>query len=106
RTAIARALVRNAPIMIMDDSLSAVDTDTEEQILQQLRSLRKGKTNILIAHRISTVQHADHILVLDHGRCAEYGTHEELLEAHGIYRDLYDRQQLEKQLHQDGGDAE
>lgn len=106
RTAIARALVRNAPILILDDALSAVDTDTEEQILRHLQELRQGKTNILIAHRISTIQHADHILVLDHGRAVEYGTHQELLEHNGIYRDLYDRQQLEKQLRQDGGDGE
>ena len=98
RTAIARALIRNAPILILDDSLSAVDTDTEEQILSNLRSWRAGRTNLIIAHRISTVQHADHILVLDDGAMAEYGTHEELLALHGIYRDLYDRQQLEKQL--------
>ncbi len=106
RTAIARALVRNAPILILDDALSAVDTDTEEQILQNLKTLRSGKTNLIIAHRISTVQHADHILVLDHGRTAEYGTHEELLALGGIYRDLFDRQQLEKQLHQDRGEDE
>ena len=106
RTAIARALVRNAPILILDDALSAVDTDTEEQILQNLNTLRSGKTNLIIAHRISTVQHADHILVLDHGRAAEYGTHEELLALGGIYRDLFDRQQLEKQLHQDRGEDE
>lgn len=106
RTAIARALVRNAPILILDDALSAVDTDTEEQILQNLKTLRSGKTNLIIAHRISTVQHADHILVLDHGRAAEYGTHEELLALGGIYRDLFDRQQLEKQLHQDRGEDE
>ena len=106
RTAIARALVRNSPILILDDALSAVDTDTEEQILQNLKTLRSGKTNLIIAHRISTVQHADHILVLDHGRAAEYGTHEELLALGGIYRDLFDRQQLEKQLHQDRGEDE
>ncbi|MBQ9289791.1 MAG: ABC transporter ATP-binding protein [Clostridia bacterium] len=106
RTAIARALVRNAPILILDDALSAVDTDTEEQILQNLKTLRSGKTNLIIAHRISTVQHADHILVLDHGRAAEYGTHGELLALGGIYRDLFDRQQLEKQLHQDRGEDE
>lgn len=106
RTAIARALVRNAPILILDDALSAVDTDTEDQILQNLKTLRSGKTNLIIAHRISTVQHADHILVLDHGRAAEYGTHEELLALGGIYRDLFDRQQLEKQLHQDRGEDE
>ena len=106
RTAIARALVRNAPILILDDALSAVDTDTEEQILQNLKTLRSGKSNLIIAHRISTVQHADHILVLDHGRAAEYETHEELLALGGIYRDLFDRQQLEKQLHQDRGEDE
>ena len=75
RIAIARALLKDAPILILDDALSAVDTDTEEQILRNLGENRAGKTTIIIAHRISTFQHADHILVLDDGRAAEYGTH-------------------------------
>ena len=103
RSAIARALLKNSPILILDDSLSAVDTDTEEQILSNLRKNRQGKTTLIIAHRISTIQNADHILVLEEGHQAEYGTHEELLEADGIYADIYRRQQLEKQLEQEGG---
>lgn len=98
RSSIARALMKNAPILILDDSLSAVDTDTEEKILESLKKDRAGKTTIIIAHRISTIQNADHILVLDHGGVAEYGTHAELVEAGGIYAALYKKQQLEKQL--------
>ena len=103
RTNIARALLRDAPVLIMDDALSAVDTDTEEQILTNLSRLRAGKTTVLIAHRISTIQYADHILVLEDGAMAEYGTHRELMDAHGIYSAIWEKQQLEKQLHEEGG---
>ncbi len=106
RSSIARALLKDAPILILDDALSAVDTDTEEQILQNLKRNRAGKTTVIIAHRISTLQNADHILVLDEGRAAEYGTHDQLLSLGGIYRGIYDKQQLEKQLQEEGGDAE
>ncbi len=105
RSSIARALLKDAPILIMDDALSAVDTDTEKQILHNLRVNRAGRTTLIIAHRISTIQNADHILVLDDGRRAEYGTHEELMELNGIYRSIYDKQQLEKQLQEEGGEV-
>ena len=98
RSSIARALLKNAPILILDDSLSAVDTDTEERILENLGRLRAGKTTIIIAHRISTVALCDHVLVLEDGKMAEYGTPEELMEKQGIYFTMYEKQQLEKQL--------
>lgn len=98
RVSIARALVLDAPILILDDSLSAVDTKTEELILQNLKEVRQGKTNIIIAHRISTVRHADHIVVLENGHIAEYGNHETLLQEEGIYADMYEKQQLEEEL--------
>lgn len=96
RIAIARALILDPEILILDDSVSAVDTDTEEKILQHLRETRAGKTNIIIAHRISTLQGADQILVIDEGRIAERGNHEQLLARNGIYADMYHRQLLEK----------
>ena len=104
RSSIARALLKNAPILILDDALSAVDTDTEEQILRNLKNNRQGKTTLIIAHRISTIQNADHILVLDEGKIAEYGTHEELMKLNGLYRSIYEKQQLEKQLSEEAED--
>lgn len=98
RSSIARAIMKDAPILILDDSLSAVDTDTEEKILSNLYENRKGKTTIIIAHRISTIQKADAILVLEDGQVIEYGNHKELIEINGRYKAMYDKQQLEKQL--------
>ena len=103
RSSIARALMKDAPILILDDALSAVDTDTERKILDNLRTVRGGdRTTIIVAHRISTIQDADHILVLDDGRVEEYGTHEELLKNDGLYKSLFEKQQLEKQLREEG----
>ena len=96
RIAIARALILDPEILILDDSVSAVDTDTEEKILKHLREKRKGKTNIIIAHRISTLQDADKIIVIDQGSIAEEGTHQQLLDKGGIYADMYHSQLLEK----------
>jgi ATP-binding cassette, subfamily B, multidrug efflux pump len=98
RTAIARALVRNPLILIMDDSLSAVDTHTEEQILHALRSIRQGRTVLIVSHRVSSVKDADHIVVLDDGRMVERGTHEQLVARGGYYADLYRRQAIEDEL--------
>ena len=95
RSSIARALMKNAPILILDDALSAVDTDTEEHILHNLKKNRQGMTTILIAHRISTIQNADMILVLEDGEAKEVGNHAQLMEKHGIYRDMFEKQQLE-----------
>lgn len=98
RSSIARALMKDAPILILDDALSAVDTDTEEHILSNLKKNRAGKTTILIAHRISTIQNADVILVLEDGEAKEIGNHETLIQKNGIYRDMFEKQQLEAEL--------
>lgn len=95
RSSIARALMKDAPILILDDALSAVDTDTEEQILHNLKKNRDNKTTILIAHRISTIQNADIILVLDDGEAKEVGSHTQLMALNGIYREMFEMQQLE-----------
>lgn len=98
RISIARALIKDPEILILDDSVSAVDTDTEEKILKHLSETRNGKTNIIIAHRISTIQNADLIIVLEDGRIAEKGTHNELLGNKGLYHSIYEKQLLEKML--------
>jgi len=98
RTSLARALIRRPSILILDDSLSAVDTYTEEEILKRLRTFMKDRTSIIISHRISTVKDADLIVVLDKGEITERGTHEELLRQGGIYADLHAKQLLEKEL--------
>jgi len=98
RTAIARALLLDPRILILDDALSSVDTYTEEQILEELQRLMEGRTTLVISHRISTVRHADRIAVLVAGRVAELGTHDELMERNGYYAELYHRQLLEEEL--------
>lgn len=104
RVSIARALIKNPELMILDDSLSAVDAETEEQILEGLRDLREDQTMIIIAHRISSLMHADEILVLEEGRVIERGTHEELIAENGWYKEMYDKQQLEDTSIIEGGE--
>lgn len=98
RTAIARAVMRDPRILILDDSLSAVDTYTEEKILHNLRDVREGRTTLIVSHRISTIRDADLICVMADGRIIERGTHDELLALDGEYADLYERQRLEDEL--------
>jgi ATP-binding cassette, subfamily B, multidrug efflux pump len=98
RTAIARALIRNPRILILDDALSSVDTHTEDKILNHLREVMHGRTTIFISHRVSTVRNADRIAVLHGGRIVELGNHDELLALNGYYTDLYNKQLLEEEL--------
>ena len=98
RSAIARAVIRNPQVLILDDALSSVDTQTEDKILNHLREIMQGRTTIFISHRVSTVRNADRIAVLHGGRIVEIGTHEELLALNGYYTDLYNKQLLEEEL--------
>jgi len=98
RTAIARSLIRDPRILILDDALSSVDTYTEEKILNHLREIMQGRTTIFISHRVSTVRNADQIAVLHGGRIVELGTHDELIACNGYYSDLYNKQLLEEEL--------
>jgi ATP-binding cassette, subfamily B, multidrug efflux pump len=98
RVSIARALIKEPKILILDDSLSAVDTDTEEKILESLKRERKGKTSIIIAHRISTIKECDQIIVVDEGKILEQGVHEELLKNKQLYYELYQKQLLEEKI--------
>ena len=97
RISIARALLKDAPILILDDSVSAVDTGTEKTILENLRQTRKGKTTILIAHRVSTIRNMDKLLYLENSRIADIGTHDELYERCPGYRKMVDLQKLEEE---------
>ncbi|HXI12137.1 MAG TPA: ABC transporter ATP-binding protein [Thermoanaerobaculia bacterium] len=98
RTAIARALVRDPQILILDDALSAVDTATEERILKSLRGVRQGRTALIVSHRVSSVKDADQIIVLDEGMIVERGTHDELAALDGYYAELYRRQTIEEEI--------
>ena len=98
RLTIARALILDPPILILDDALSMVDTRTEERILNQVLSLRRNKTNLIVSHRISTISRAERIAVLERGELVELGTHENLLEKGGIYTTLYEKQVIAEEL--------
>ncbi|MGH9566285.1 MAG: ATP-binding cassette domain-containing protein, partial [Candidatus Angelobacter sp.] len=100
RTAIARAIIRDPRILVLDDALASVDTYTEERILNHLRQIMQGRTTIFISHRVSTVRNADRIAVLHDGRIVELGSHEELLARNGYYTELYNKQLLEEELEQ------
>jgi ATP-binding cassette subfamily B protein len=98
RTAIARAVLRNPRILILDDALASVDTATEERILSELAGVMQGRTTILISHRVSTIRNATRIFVIEHGELVAEGSHAELLEQGGYYADLYEKQLLEEEL--------
>ena len=91
-------MVRDPRILILDDALSSVDTQTEEKILSRLTGVMRGRTTLLISHRVSTIRNADEIVVLHHGEIVERGTHEELLALNGYYAELYNKQLIEEEL--------
>jgi ATP-binding cassette subfamily B protein len=101
RVSLSRAFIANPDVLILDDALSAVDARTEAQIIENIRQERAGKTTLISTHRLSAVQHADMIIVLDNGHIVERGTHQELLDMNGWYREQYDRQQVENNLSND-----
>jgi ATP-binding cassette, subfamily B, multidrug efflux pump len=101
RTAISRAIIRDPRILILDDALSSVDTQTEEKILGRLTGIMAGRTTLMISHRVSTIRNADEIVVLHDGQIVERGTHEELLALNGYYTELYNRQLIEEELAQE-----
>jgi ATP-binding cassette subfamily B protein len=98
RSAIARALIRDPRILVLDDALASVDTQTEDKILNHLRTIMRGRTTIFISHRVSTVRNADQIAVLHAGKIVELGSHDELIARKGYYSDLYNKQLLEEEL--------
>ena len=98
KVSIARALIKESNILILDNSVSAVDTKTEEIILKQLRNTRKGRTTIIIAHRVSTIKDLDKVVVMDDGKIIDVGTHKELLTRCKLYKEIVERQKLEEEL--------
>ena len=98
RISIARSILTEPSILILDDSLSAVDTNTEEEILKGLKQVMRQRTSIIVSHRVSTIRDADEIVVLDEGQIAERGTHEALLDKQGIYYEMYQKQLLSEQI--------
>ena len=98
RTALARAIIKNPPILILDDAFSSVDAETEDEILRQLTQFMRGRTTLLISHRISTVRDADQIVYLKEGEIIERGTHDELVDRRGAYYELYRRQSLVREV--------
>ncbi|MDB2674802.1 ATP-binding cassette domain-containing protein, partial [Flavobacteriaceae bacterium] len=97
RVSIARAIIKNPKILVFDDCLSAVDTETEERILANLESVSKDKTTFIISHRVSSAKNADKIIILDDGEIIQQGSHNQLINENGYYKELYEQQLLEKE---------